>query len=327
MQMLYRLCGRKTNAKVRKGLYYAPRPLNRTLALFKLAHISDLHLPMDGLRLAPRDYLSKRALNYLSWQRRRRHRHLPAVLTSLIEDLRSFSPDHVAVTGDLTNLSLATEVSRVAPWLARLGAPSDITVVPGNHDALLAPPASGHLSEWGDWMTGDEVGAAAFPWVRQRGPVALVAVSTAVPTPPLLASGRIGGAQLERLRAILADLGKRDVCRIVLMHHPPTPGSWRKGLSDRDAFRRVIAACGAELILHGHTHRATFAALPGPAGPVPVISVPSASAKADDEAQAARWHLLTIDPAGGGWSIAVTARRLQPDGGFRTIGQYRLAVP
>jgi hypothetical protein len=38
-----------------------------------------------------------------------------------------------------------------------------------------------------------------FPFVRRRGPLALIGVSSAVPTPPLMATGRLGRAQLDAL--------------------------------------------------------------------------------------------------------------------------------
>jgi 3',5'-cyclic AMP phosphodiesterase CpdA len=53
--------------------------------------------------------LGKRALGWLSWKLRRRHAHRSEVLEALIADLRKTAPDHVAVTGDLTNVSLEDE--------------------------------------------------------------------------------------------------------------------------------------------------------------------------------------------------------------------------
>jgi 3',5'-cyclic AMP phosphodiesterase CpdA len=49
-------------------------------------------------------------------------------------------PDHVALTGDLINLSLQAEYRLAAKWLAALGDPDWITFVPGNHDAYVPFP-------------------------------------------------------------------------------------------------------------------------------------------------------------------------------------------
>ena len=54
---------------------------------------------------------------------------------------------------------------------------------------------------WGDYMRGDDGGT--FPFVRRRGPLALIGLSSAVPTPPFLATGRLGDAQLQKLAAVL----------------------------------------------------------------------------------------------------------------------------
>ena len=72
---------------------------------FTLAHLSDPHLPpLPAARL--RDLASKRALGYLNWTRNRHKYHRREVLDALVADMRAQAPDHIAVTGDLVNLSL-----------------------------------------------------------------------------------------------------------------------------------------------------------------------------------------------------------------------------
>ena len=72
---------------------------------FTLAHLSDPHLgPLP--KIAPLELLSKRGLGFLNWLRKRHRIHRPEVLAALIADLATRATDHVAVTGDLVNLSL-----------------------------------------------------------------------------------------------------------------------------------------------------------------------------------------------------------------------------
>ncbi len=61
----------------------------------------------------------------------------------------------------------------------------------------------------------------------------------------------------DQLENILDETRRRKLVRVVLIHHPPVPGivSRRKGLADQTAFQSLLARHGAELILHGHTHR------------------------------------------------------------------------
>ena len=99
-------------------------------------------------------------------------------------------PDHIALTGDLVNISLPTEFTRAAEWLKQLGGPQDVTVIPGNHDVYVATAWPQSLGLWGAYIAGDGQPPASdfdvFPTLRRRGPVALVGLSSGVPKPPLL---------------------------------------------------------------------------------------------------------------------------------------------
>jgi 3',5'-cyclic AMP phosphodiesterase CpdA len=110
--------------------------------------------------------------------------------------------------------------------------------------------------------------------------MALIGLSSAVPTMPGSAEGRLGAAQLARLPALLDATGREGLFRAVLVHHPPVlgPGGWRKALRDRAALCVLLARHGAELVLHGHHHTPSQAALPGAVHPIPVLGAPQALA-------------------------------------------------
>ena len=121
---------------------------------FRLAHLSDLHLgPMP--RVNPRALLNQRVLGYVSWQRRRYRVHRREVLDALVADLREQAPDHVAITGDLVNISLPAEFVQAAVWLRQLGTPDWVTVIPGNHDAYVEVKWREAWAHWSDYMCGD----------------------------------------------------------------------------------------------------------------------------------------------------------------------------
>jgi 3',5'-cyclic AMP phosphodiesterase CpdA len=282
------------------------RPLGGSA--FTLAHLSDLHA--TDVRLdSPRDVMGKRALGWLSWRRKRRKEHLAAVLEALIADLGRYGPDLVGVTGDLTHLGLPGEIAAAVEWLERLGPPERVAVVPGNHDAYAGAVGAERWAPWRAFMgapaepaAGDGTDTGGFPWVRRVGSAAaLVGVSSARPTAPLLATGRIGEAQLARLERLLAALADEGRVRIVLMHHPPLPAgqSRRRQLDDAEALRGVLGRAGAELVLHGHTHQSHVGEVPGPHGPIPVIGVPSASSIGHRPARRARYHLYRVEPERG----------------------------
>jgi 3',5'-cyclic AMP phosphodiesterase CpdA len=285
--------------------------------MLTIAHLSDVHLPL----VPPRwhEWNVKRILGALNWLRRRHRIHRPETLALLLADLEAQRADHVVVTGDLVNLALPAEIEAAAGWLRRLGAPSAVTVVPGNHDAYVAVAPDAGIARWVDYMRGDAPGSPigpTFPFVRRLGPVALVGLSTAVPTPVGSARGMLGEPQLAALEMLLGELSREAMLRVVLIHHPPLPGlieDW-KALIDADRLAGVLARAGAELVLHGHAHRAMMNVAAGPDMPIPVIGVPSASAaRAHHDEPMARYNLLRIDPAAR--SIEQVERGLAVAGG------------
>lgn len=303
---------------------------------FVLAHLSDPHVPT---RLAPRmrDLASKRLFGYLSWTVKRRHVHRASILHALLADLRR---NHVVVSGDIVNIALHHEFVAALAWLGQVGTPDHVSVIPGNHDAYVAVPFGRTWSHWASYMR-DDGGSAAdlgaserhtdpFPYLRRRGPIAIIGLCTAVPTRPGFSSGRLGSAQLAALRAALHRCAGNGVFRTVLLHHPPglLHQHGRKGLDDATAFRAVIADAGAELILHGHEHRFRSETIEGRHGPVPVIGVPSASAALGHCKEPAQYHLYRVQPVSHGWCLRILRRRLADDTGrFADVGWHTIDLP
>ena len=288
---------------------------------FRLAHLSDPHVgPLGRVRL--HQLIGKRATGYANWRRGRSRSHDMTVLETLVADLKQQGAAHVACTGDLCNIGLPSEWETARTFLEALGSPETVSFVPGNHDAYVRGSLEGLLAACSGY-TGDDSGSSGrFPYLRRRGPVALVGLSSAIPTKPFVATGRLGPPQLAAagslLRALATEPGKPF--RVVMIHHPPQPGGASSGreLKDAAAFTAMIARAGAELILHGHNHTTTIALVPGPDGRfVPVIGAPSASARPDGHgglaARRASYLLYEITRNGAGY--AVTARRRGLDAG------------
>jgi 3',5'-cyclic AMP phosphodiesterase CpdA len=256
------------------------------------------------------------------------------VLEALTTDLKKTAPDHIAVTGDITNISLPAEFRRAGKWLGTLGTPDRISVIPGNHDAYTRISWEKSWSHWKTFMTSDDdtnkeaQGPQHFPFVRVRDRVAVVGVSSAVPTLPFLATGEIGARQMSALEEVLRDLKQQALFRIVLVHHPPVPGvaKPRKRLVDADAFGEMIARTGAELILHGHTHRSSVFKLDGPDGRVPVVGITSASANQNlGPGRHARYNLYRIPKDGKAGPIEVEVRGIDfQSGTFETERRFTL---
>jgi 3',5'-cyclic AMP phosphodiesterase CpdA len=310
--------------------------------MFTLAHLSDPHLASWSLD-NPLALLGKRVTGYLSWRLRRAKIHRSQILERLLDDLRAAAPDHTAVTGDLTNISLPQEFVAAAAWLKRLGAAEDVSVIPGNHDAYVVQPFDQSIGLWRDNMSGlmpggpEALQAAEqpvasfddFPYVRQRGPIALIGASTAVPTLPFSAAGELGDDQLSRLAIILEKLGAAGLFRVLMIHHPPfvAHGGRRKSLRDHAALQRLLQAKGVELVLHGHTHMAGLGKVETPAGHAPVIGVPSASATKYGKKDSAAYHLYEIERRGQSWQLGVSVRAWDSEtSAFCAGGQMSLTI-
>ena len=291
-----------------------------------LAHVSDLHATRLRVRRVL-DFAGKRFLGWLSWRVRRRNVHDAGVLEALVGDLRAAAPDQIAVTGDLTNVACVEEFPEALGWLERLGSPERVSVVPGNHDAYVAMPHEVSWDHWSDYLRSDgEMGPAAFPTLRTRGPLAIVGVNSAHPTLPLIASGTVGEPQLGALERRLRELADSGLCRVVLIHHPITEGavSTRRELRDAGALRAVLGRAGAELVLHGHGHRTLFSEVSGPAGPIPVVGARSASDSTDRTDKRAQYHLYEIEPRGSGFRIETRIRGWNGAGRFQPVSERRL---
>lgn len=294
-------------------------------APFRLAHLSDPHLTsLEGVR--PGSLRDKRLLGWLSWRRKRRLHHRPEILARIVEDIRSTTPDQIAVTGDLTHIGLPGELEAARDWLVGLGDAERVTVIPGNHDLYVSDPARRMLKCWAPWMRGDAGdGDARFPNLRVRGEVALVSLSSSVATAPGLATGRLGTAQLQRLEAMLREQGDSGRYRLVLVHHGPAPGidSWRKRLTDAPALAAALRRAGAELVLHGHGHRARVDSIDCGDRSIPVLGAPSASADDERPGRRAAWNLVCIHGRDDRWHTDVSVRDAQG----RSLLEHHFSAP
>ena len=293
-----------------------------------LAHISDIHLgPLPAVRW--REIANKRAFGYVNWRRNRARIFDQSVLTAITDDIRAAAPDHIAVTGDLVNLGLDAEYDAALDWLKTLGDPQDVTVVPGNHDAYLYRSIARYSATWLPYANGDHPNPTmAFPFIRRRGPLALIGLSTAIATGPFMATGRMDEAQAEAFAAALAETGREGLCRVVLIHHPPLHSltTWPRRLIGASLVRAAIVRHGAELVLHGHNHRTTIVDIPGPNGPVPVVGAAAPSILPNPHHPGGAYNLIRIEgEPGGRYAIGMTERGFRA-GAIATVSEKKLAA-
>lgn len=302
----------------------------------RLAHLTDLHFPIPA---TPRltDLLSKRSLGFLSWRRKRRFRHVESALDAVLSDCRNAAPDLAVITGDAVNIALPSEFEAAAAVLKDFD-PARTVFTPGNHDTYVAAPWDGGLGRLAFLMRGERAGEDRardakgpddFPFVRREGGVSVILANSSPPTAPGLATGRLGTAQLGRLKAELLAAKDRGDARVLALHHPVTAGavSPRKALDDAAALRALIAETGVDLVLHGHMHKSLWGSVETPDGPRPVAGGASAShPSAHGDYRPARYNLFDIARENGRWRIGVDVRELDPATGRVETAERRLLL-
>jgi hypothetical protein len=278
----------------------------------RIAHFSDLHvLSLAGVGW--HRFLGKRLTGYANLRFKRNHAHHSAHVLEVAREIAEQRIDQVVITGDITNLALESEFSLAKEILERELhlSPRDISIVPGNHDlytrgALKSRRFTEFFSEYTrcDLDVAVDIGAGHFPYVKLRGPVAIIGLSSAVPRLPLVASGKLGRPQLEALARALEHPEVRKRTPVLLVHHPlHNPPSKLKtlveGLTDAEALAALLSRLDKGLVLHGHLHRRISRKLMTTHGHVLAIGATSASLSHEQATRMSGFNLYEIDDATG----------------------------
>jgi 3',5'-cyclic AMP phosphodiesterase CpdA len=277
----------------------------------KIAHLSDLHcLALD---VPMSRFLNKRLTGWANIRLKRGSIHRTAYVHAIAREIGRRNVDHVVVTGDLTNLALDGEFELARDVLEHeLGLPpSQVTIVPGNHDvytrgALVTRRFERHF---GPWLTSDlpelavDTAGARLPIVKLRDKVAIVALSSAWPQPPMVAAGELGEEQRAALARVLAhpEVAKRTL--VLALHHPALHAwsrtkAWLEGLRDAPELLALLASVPRGVLLHGHLHRREQRTITTREGKVLQVGATSASLHHDAPERMAGFNLYDIDEHG-----------------------------
>lgn len=290
--------------------------------MLRIAHVSDLHvLAPAGVELR-RILFNKRMTGYANLLMKRGRVYRRDYLVSVLEAAAA-AAEHVVVTGDVTNLSLEGEYEEAVRLLGDVARRAEVTVVPGNHDVYL--PSIHHEGRFPHhfrgFMDGDlpalalDLPAGRFPYVKLRGPVAIVGLTSAIPRPPFVSAGHVGAEQLAALSRLLAHPEVARRTAVVLIHHSPFDSAFRLeqlrgGLVDARALRAALAPLARGLVLYGHLHVRRRARLGTSAGALDVVCASAAPLDHPDDRVRAGFNVYEIDDDGR--IASLEARVLDP---------------
>jgi 3',5'-cyclic AMP phosphodiesterase CpdA len=193
------------------------------------------------------------------------HPAVPAqyeAMESLIAERRY---DVVAISGDLTQRARSGEFQRARAFIRHAERASKVICIPGNHDVQWwkAPLGVGDdgaiLANYRRWISPDIEPVVRLPGAVFAGLNTSHGVTRQTLTWRLRDISIIGivrRAQIERLRAVFADVPPDDA-RVIVMHHNPMKGelSQRHGLKDTSRALGAFADLQADLVLCGHDHQ------------------------------------------------------------------------
>lgn len=225
-----------------------------------IAQLTDFHLLEPGWRDRGRDDLLRIA--FLSSYRPLAAERRIARARAALRNAREARPDHVVLTGDLTEDGTPAQLSLLAELLLESGLDErHVTIVPGNHDAY------GGKNAFADALSGPLSAFSAASGDREPidlGDAWLLPVDSTIDQHFVRAAGRLGRRQRDRVASVAGE--GRTV--VVAQHHPPLRHScsllsWFQELVDLDATTDLVARRPNVHVIHGHVHGRADHVLPG----------------------------------------------------------------
>lgn len=223
-----------------------------------IAHLTDLHLIEDDHRL--RTNGARARLSFLSFGRPLDARARRERFTRALQEAWSFAPEHLLLTGDLTEDGTEPQFEVLAELLGAGPFPAHaVTLIPGNHDAYASGDAwekafRGPLSAYAPTSALGEIIA-----LRDAD---VVPLSTAMQQSVARSAGFIEDAAVARLVDI-AETSRRSARPLIAaLHHPPIACpiplvNWVDGLQGAGRLTAVMSRFSHLYAVHGHTHKRT----------------------------------------------------------------------
>ncbi len=237
-----------------------------------VGHVSDLHYwAFDNVK--PLELLNKRLVGGVNIALNRAKKHDNKIATLALKQLDEEKVDHIAISGDLTNLAFPCEYDEAARQVYSIeDAEHRVSIIPGNHDYYTADTVREKRFEnaFASILKSDlpqYLGNDHYPYCRFVGDdVAVIGLNSGLITPPFFAQGRVKEDELSRLKALLNDSALTSRFVIVQVHHHLLPHTHKlekmRVLINADEVLTLLRECKVPLVLHGHNHISNIDTLP-----------------------------------------------------------------
>jgi 3',5'-cyclic AMP phosphodiesterase CpdA len=246
--------------------------------MYKIGHISDIHiLELDNPK--PWEFLNKRFLGGINVLMNRSDDHSIEVVREALSHLDGEDIDHVAISGDVTNLAFDSEFRAVADIIGELrDATGRVSIVPGNHDYYTREAAESrrferHFAAYLDSDLPSYQLETGYPFCKfLNDDIALVGLNSGIPTPWLFATGEVRQDELRAAEALLEDPELRDRFTIVMVHHHLVPFEhsrveYTRRMVNAEQVLQVMREQCVDLVMHGHNHHFATIEIPHLGGP------------------------------------------------------------
>ncbi len=226
-----------------------------------IAHLTDFHLLEE--RPERRSLCERLRLAYLSLGRPLDPLDRRRKAAAALAEAHLARPDHLVITGDLTEDGAPGQFEALAEVLAESGFDRHtVTLVPGNHDLYADRDAwrralFGPLQPW--------LGTSLRTRPLEVGQVDLLAVSTVMGQPVWRSAGILHESEVTRIVHAASEGSRRRRPLLVAQHHGPFPrllgAQWMDGLLNAGHLLGVLRDFAGTSVLHGHDHYASARAL------------------------------------------------------------------
>jgi 3',5'-cyclic AMP phosphodiesterase CpdA len=200
----------------------------------------------------------------------------PDLRRALLEDIDREDPDHILISGDITNTALRWECEEARACFDRYIEERRLSIVPGNHDYPVFMQGTARILDF--FADSFPNGKVKFPFVKLIGKdLAVIGLNSCLRISDFLSSpdvlihtarGKIDRDQLEMLSKILPHPRMAGRYKIVFLHHHVLEHPRQKGggriQKARDYFMekavnsevllKLLREHGGGMVLHGHRH-------------------------------------------------------------------------